>query len=284
MHDIDNINSILNAVNEINLKSKKKILNPLHEKNFIPKLNQDLKISSDINMLILEAEEYKKKSASKFPQASFYQNKNESKESKIPSKTLEDVKAQIIDDLYSKLSKKFKKKTLKVIFDLHLKIKNLESGKKNTQIQKNYTNSSKKKNIISSPIVDLDNTDDLRKQDASTLSLQTSTTEILNKKLINFIKIEESLRFKIIDLSHDKQLLLDRVKKFNESKDYKNSTSVVIKNLKLIYKQVEKQKKIFIELKNYSIKAKLNSAFFKENYEKLIVENNKIKKILIDKE
>jgi len=52
----------------------------------------------------------------------------------------------------------------------------------------------------------------------------------------------------------------------------------------LIYKQVEKQKKIFIELKNYSIKAKLNSAFFKENYEKLIVENNKIKKILIDKE
>ena len=91
-------------------------------------------------MLILEAEEYKKKSASKFPQASFYQNKNESKESKIPSKTLEDVKAQIIDDLYSKLSKKFKKKTLKVI-SLILKIKNLESGKKNTQIQKNYTNS-----------------------------------------------------------------------------------------------------------------------------------------------
>ena len=269
MHDIDNINSILNAVNEINLKSKKKNLNPLHEKNFIPKLNQDLKISSDINMLILEAEEYKKKSASKFPQVSFYQNKNESKESKIPSKTLEDVKAQIIDDLYSKLSKKFKKKTLKIIFDLHLKIKNLES---------------KKKNIISSPIVDLDNTDDLRKQDASTLSLQTATIEILKKKLISFKKIEESLRFEIIDLTHDKKLLLDRVKKFNETKDYKNNTSVVIKNLKLIYKQVEKQKKIFIELKNYSIKAKLNSAFFKENYEKLIVENNKIKKILIDKE
>ena len=45
MHNIDDINSILNAVNAINLKSKKRRINPDPVQNFIPKLNQDLKIS-----------------------------------------------------------------------------------------------------------------------------------------------------------------------------------------------------------------------------------------------
>ena len=60
MHNIDEINSILNAVNEINLKSKIKDINFGAEKNSIPKLNQDLKVSPDVDKIIKEAEEYKK--------------------------------------------------------------------------------------------------------------------------------------------------------------------------------------------------------------------------------
>ena len=62
MHNIDNINSILSAVNEINLKSKKKSTIVEVKQNSIPKLNHNLKISSDVDKLIQEAEEFKKKS------------------------------------------------------------------------------------------------------------------------------------------------------------------------------------------------------------------------------
>ena len=61
MHNEDNINSILNAINEINLKPKRKTTNITTKEKIIPKLNQDLIISPDIDRLILEAEKYQKK-------------------------------------------------------------------------------------------------------------------------------------------------------------------------------------------------------------------------------
>ena len=59
MHDKYNIDSILNAINEINIKSKK--TNVTVVQNSIPKLNQDLKIPLDLDRLIQEAEKHKKK-------------------------------------------------------------------------------------------------------------------------------------------------------------------------------------------------------------------------------
>jgi len=59
MHNKYDIDSILNAVNEINIKSKK--INVTAVQNSIPKLNQDLKIPLDLDILIQEAEKQKKK-------------------------------------------------------------------------------------------------------------------------------------------------------------------------------------------------------------------------------
>ena len=89
-----------------------------------------------------------------------------------------------------------------------------------------------------------------------------------------------ALRSQIIDLDQDKTILLNKVKKFDELKNYKNDENETKEKLKSIYKQVEKQKKIFIDLKNYSTKVELDSNFFKDHYEKLIVENNENKKKL----
>ena len=71
-----------------------------------------------------------------------------------------------------------------------------------------------------------------------------------------------------------------RLEKFNDSKDYKNIIRDTKKNLKTIYKQVEKQKIIFLNLKNYLIKNERDFNFYKENYKKLIIENDGIKKKL----
>ena len=129
MHNIDEINSILNAVNEINLKSKIKDINFGAEKNSIHKLNQDLKVSPDVDKIIKEAEEYKKQSLYKSPKVDLNKTKSD-------NKTQENIETQIFENLYLKSTKKIKKNTLKTIFDLHLKIKNLEKKLENLQTKK----------------------------------------------------------------------------------------------------------------------------------------------------
>ena len=52
MDKIDNITSILEAVNEINLKSKKKTPSIVIKKNFITKLNKNLKIPFNVKKII----------------------------------------------------------------------------------------------------------------------------------------------------------------------------------------------------------------------------------------
>ena len=108
--------------------------------------------------------------------------------------------------------------------------------------------------------------------------IQDSSIDLLNKKILNFKRTEEDLRFKIIDLDQDKILLLNKVKRFDELKDYKYKLINTKSKLQSIYKQVEKQKKIFIDLKNYLVKIEQDSIFFKENYERLVVENAEVKK------
>lgn len=204
MEKTDDINSILNAVNEINLKTKKKnrkILTP--QKSTLPS-NRDLGISPDVDRLILEAEKYQKKSLI----------------TSLPDKT-------IIKD-------------------------------KRTQNQKNDT------------FILIDEA----KENSSKYS--QSIKQLKGK--INSLKIQENkLRKQLIDLEQDKILYLKRNRKEENQTSYlnfKNSTKEILNS---IYKQVENQKKIFIDLKKHSIKTERESNVFKENYERLIIENNEIK-------
>ena len=281
MHNIDDINSILNAVDEINLKPKKKSLNVDSVKNSIPNLNHDLKIAPDIDRLITEAEQFKKNSVSKPAQIVVAQRENDKIKLKNYNNTLKEVQALVIEDLYSKFSKKIKKNTLKIIFNLHMEIKNLENKLKNFQSHKDKTVDAKQTIEKNTTFIDLNNKDILKKEIITSLSIQDASIEILNTKILNFKKTEEELRLRIIDLEQDKTLLLKEQKKSNELQDYKNKLSYTKIKLQSIYKQIEKQKTIFINLNNYLIKIEQNSSFFKENYERLVVENTDIKKKLV---
>ena len=246
MHDVDDINSILEAVNKINSKLPKKSKNTLITQNFVPKLNQELRISPDVDRLIQEAEKYKQNVSFELRQVDLAQNKNNLKEKKY-DETFDNIQAQIVDDLYSKFTKRFKKNTLKVIFNLRLEIKNLENKLENYEKQKIPTH--KKKPLLKS-----------------------------EQLLIN---TEEKLRFQIIDLEQDKTILLQKIKKFDELNDYKNNIIITKEKLKSIYEQIKKQKIIFIDLTSYSKKIERDSFVFKESYEKLVIENSEIKKRLV---
>ena len=247
MHKTYNISSILEAVNDINLKTKKKNSSIAVKQNIIPKLNQDLTIPPDVDKIIGEAEKYKKKLSSYVPQPDLNYSKNDIIKAKSYNKTFEETRVQIIDDLYSKFTKRFKKNTLKVIFNLRLEIKNLENKLENYEKQKIPTH--KKKPLLKS-----------------------------EQLLIN---TEEKLRFQIIDLEQDKTILLQKVKKFDELNDYKNNIIITKEKLKSIYEQIKKQKIIFIDLASYSKKIERDSFVFKESYEKLVIENSEIKKRLV---
>ena len=207
-------------------------------------------------------------------------NKKNDLESKNLNNTLKEVKALVIEDLYSKSKKKIKKNTLKIIVNLRLKIKDLENQLENSLSKKLKTIKSAEVYNIDNSFDKLTNKDFLKKEITTSLLIQDSSISLLNKKVINFKKTEEELRFQIIDLQQDKSILLNKMKEYNESKDYKNKLNNTKDKLKLIYKQVEKQKNNFIDFTNYLIKIERDSIFFKENYEKLIVENNEIKKRL----
>ena len=98
------------------------------------------------------------------------------------------------------------------------------------------------------------NNNSLKNEIVTSLKIQDSTISLLNIKIQNFKKTEESLRLQIIDLEQDKSLLLKKDKKFEELNVYKNNLNVIKKRLHPIYKQVEKQKKSFLTLKEYSLK------------------------------
>ena len=297
MNDINDINSILNAVNEINLRSKKKKIDISIPLNPMPKLNEDFKISPDIDKLIQEAETYKKNFSS-VPHLidTKHLKKNISKTTNF-IKTYEEIKNQILEDLYSELTKKVKKNTLKIIFDLHLKIKDLEKKLKDFQIIKEKSvNKNKldvKNEVIDSPIVSdssiislekvlSKNKNFLKDEVVKSLKIQDSTIAIMNEKINNYKKAEEKFLLQIIDLEQDKTILSQKAEKYDNMKDHKVNITHTKKNFKFIYTQVEKQKKIFSNLKNYSIKIKQDSNLYKENYEKLVVENNNIKISLIN--
>lgn len=282
------INSILNAVDEINLKTKKQKNNILVPKNSTPKLNDVSKISPEVVKLIQEAESYIEKSLFKVPQINVTQKKKNIFDVTSINKTFESIKTQVLEELYTKSKKKVKKNTLKTIFDLHLKIKDLEKKLENFQIEKKQS-VNKNKPIHKNEGIDLPimsdqsifgfekvlskNKNFLKDDVIKTLKIQDSTIAIMKEKINNYKKAEDKLLLQIIDLKHDNILALQKAKKLDKFNDYENNTIHTKENLKSIYKKVEKQKKIFTDLKNYSIKIEQDSKLYKKNYENLLLKS-----------
>ena len=201
----ENISSILDAIDQINLKKKKRITKPTSTQLSIPKFNQDLTIPPDVDKLISEAEEYKKKT------------------------------------------------------------------------------------IVSSKILPIENQLFDVKNETAFILTEEVISETINSKIENQIFIQQKdkiknldetvkkLRAQIIDLKKNETLLSkenNNSNAFNESENFISNTK---ENLKSIYSQVEKQKYFFLELKEHSIKIKRDSAVYKENYERLVIENNELK-------
>ena len=201
MSEKDNILSILNAIDKINLKPKKKKTNNSFIQKYIPKLNQDSIIPSDVDSLILEAEKYKR---------SLLEN----------SETI-----LATNQINSK-----KDESILILTD-------------------NYTTVKDNKEIIE-----------------------------LTNKIKNLKESAEALRAEILILKENNASFTKTKNTYSEDLNYsKDSSNNTKETLRSIYKQVENQKKIFLELKNYSFKVERDSSVYKENYERLIIENNELK-------
>ena len=87
--------------------------------------------------------------------------------------------------------------------------------------------------------------------------------------------------FKHLKYQQKMEFLL-QVKKFGKLRNTTNIINNTKEILKSIYAKVKRQKQSFINLKNYSIKTEQESNVYKDNYEKLVVENDNIKKRLIN--
>jgi hypothetical protein len=123
------LNSILNAIEDINTKPQ------IENITYVPPSVNKIIINDDIlpitEKLILEAERHSNKFKNEpliLPSSAedVLILNNEYTQQNLEVLNLEKIKLNIIDDLYSSLSKKFKKNTLKTIFDLRLKINNIE--------------------------------------------------------------------------------------------------------------------------------------------------------------
>ena len=207
-----NLIDILNAIDEINSKSKKKTTQQLTTQQLttqeltkhdsIPKLNNDLTIPADVNRLIVEAEKYKKISAISF--------KSPPTQNEFP---LPEVESAL---------------------------------------------------LLTNEVID--NIDGERLKSIA-LNSKTKSLEDTNKKLEDEIKV----------LQKNNSLLLKKNDDLLNSTDPENFKKNTKENLQFIFKQVEKQKKLFLDLKKYSIKIENDSNVFKENYERLVIENHELK-------
>ena len=271
MDYIYDLKSILNAIEDINNNSKKKTIPLVSNKLKTNSLNPTNKTK---DILILDKE---------------YNDQN------LENINLEEIKNIVINDLYSSLSKKVKKNTIKIIFDLRQKINDLEKKleflKINntnvdiTEINNNTDLKINKEHLINKDELEVNkehlinevslgineehlinedslgiNEENLINQRVGDLSEDTiKTLRQQNSVIKNFEKNEEKLRLKIIDLEQDITLLGD--KKINTTHKVNSSENVL----------------------NQSItKSKNELIFFKENYEKLIIVNDDLKKKLIN--
>ena len=287
MNNNYDLNSILNAIAEINSERKKTTSS--QTLNNIKKIKKNISVNEDVSpiteKLILEAEKHSAKIKNKLPVLPKIIEDvlildEEYNDENLDIINLEEIKHIVIDDLYSSLSKKVKKNTLKIIFELRQKIYNLEkkiefltvkkikvdsaensnntkliANEKNININEEHLINNSNSEVDKKYVIDGKN-NDLTEDTIKTLQQQ-------NLLIKNFEKNEEKLLFQITDLQQDITLLTNKNKNINitnNTSDSKNENK-----LKHPLTQIEEE-----------------FNFFKKNYEKLIIENNDLKKRLVN--
>ena len=224
MNDTFDLNSILDAIKDINTKPKKKLifLNTKGPEKIINNIISSEEVLPITEKIILEAEQHINKikdnrSISPPLKENILILDNEYNEPNIEVVNLEKIKQNIINDLYTPLSGKIKKNTLKIIFELREKINNLELKIKilnsnNTNEKYSFPdintshNQSEEHLINEDNLIEkeehliIDNNSELSDSVIKTLRLQESYIK-------NFEKNEEKLRLKIVDLEQDISLL-----------------------------------------------------------------------------
>jgi hypothetical protein len=286
MNNVYDLNSILSAIEDINSKQKKKSI--LFVSNSTNKIKENTSLNEGVlpitEKLILEAEEHSKKAKKKTIVLTAITEDilildKEYNEKNLETINFEEIKKNIIDDLYSSLSKKVKKNTLKTIFDLRQQIYDLE--KKIEVISFNKTDqdfvqdqnldsiNENKEHLINEEVSDKDehlinqeNDDDLSENTIKTLKMQNSLIKDLEKN-------EEQLRLKIVDLEQDISIFTK--KKTNVIKDMPDEAKAFKKN------NLSNEN---IGSRSFNTNEQTELFFFKNNYERMIIDNDVLKKKL----
>jgi hypothetical protein len=102
----------------------------------------------------------------------------------------------------------------------------------------------------------------------------------LKSKINDLEKIGKQLRLEILNLKKNKVLPTKTRINTLELEDGNIQLIDTKETLKTIHKQVENQKQIFSDLKTHSIKVERDADVYRENYERLIIENSDLKKKL----
>ena len=315
MNDTYNLNSILNAIKELNEKKKKKIT------SFTPKVidkpKEDLLFNIGVlpitENLILEAEEY----AKKFKNNSLVlQTKAEDilildkeyDEQALEFTDYELLKRNIIEDLYSSLSRKVKKNTLKTIFDLRQKINDLEKKNKFLKFKKVDENLNEDNNTkfvgnkdylikeedlqnkeehlinedntdVKEHLINKDNTDikeHLINEDNTDIKehLINEDNNSLDDSVIKTLKIQNSL---IKKLERNEEKLLLKIVDLEQDLSLLGNKKIDI-NTNISEDPILKLKDNFdnqiVTPDQINSKTTRELIFFKENYERMIVKNN----------
>ena len=286
MNNDYDLNSILNAIEEINNKKKNRSL--LFNSDNTNKIKENTSDNEALlpvtEKLILEAEEYSKKIKQKTTVLPIItedilildKEYNEQNQEII---NFEEIKKNIIDDLYLSLSKKVKKNTLKTIFDLHKKIHDLEKkievissnkmGQDFVQEQNFDSINDNKEHLINEEALNVDEHLINQEDDNELSEVTIKTLKIQNSLIKNLENNEEKLRIKIVDLEQDITILSN--KKTNVIKNIPDDGIEFKKNY-LTNETVDIQQK--------KTKTRAELIFFKENYERVIIDNDDLKKKL----
>ena len=303
------IQSILNAIEDINIKPKEINSPPLlkRESRSVKKNLPNDNLLAITEKIIVEAEEHSNKLKKKLLTPVNVSENILILDTEYNDETLdfEGIKKSIIEDLYSSFSNKIKKNTLKTIFDLHKKIKNLENKIKvlssdeidhsfslnsNLDIEKNnenlitpqnkehLINHENKEHLIndhdsSSLITKEDNDHYINENDGDLSESVIKTLRLQDSLIKNFKENEEKFRLKIVDLEQDisllgnKQMVNNKQTSDDFTKELKNNFAKEFEEMNILNNLVLEKKKS-------------ESNFYKENYERLIIDNNDVKKKL----
>ena len=312
------IQSILNAIEDINIKPKETNSPPLlkRESRSVKKNLPNDNLLAITEKIIVEAEEHSNNLKKKLLTPVNVSENILILDTEYNDETLdfEGIKKSIIEDLYSSFSNKIKKNTLKTIFDLHKRIKNLEKEIKvlssdeidqnfslnsNLDIEKNNENlitPQNKEHLINHEnkehLINHENKEHLiNDHDSSSLTTKEDNDHYINENdgdlsesVIKTLRLQDSLiknfkeneeKFRLKIVDLEQDIsLLGNKQMVNNKQTSDDFTKELKNNFAKEFEEMNILNNLVLE------KKKSESNFYKENYERLIIDNNDVKKKL----